>query len=205
MNSPATPPLNIGETEMEEMEPQNWWRPLVVPAIVVIIGLCICWALFAHYGRTKPEASGAILRQAVYPVEVNAVDIQAQTEANPGTPGTIPEQDETVLLVQARIRNVTKHPVTIFDMNANVELAGAGHESSASLPDAIGGMMQRFPDLEGFRMQPLQRHQTIAPGQSVDGLMVFSYPWSQQKWNQHTKAALTIRFVRGKDLVLPLQ
>lgn len=205
MNSPASPPLNIGETEMEEMEPTRGWRPLVVPAIVVIIGLAIAWALFAHYGQTKPEATGSILRQAVYPIQVNGVDVQAEAEANPGMPGTVPQQNEIVLLVQASIKNVTHQPITIFDINANVQLDGASNQSAAALPEDVDRLFQRFPDLEGFRMQPLQRHQVIAPGQTVQGLMVFAYPWSQQQWDQHKKSNVVIGFDRGKSLALPFQ
>lgn len=205
MNTSPSSPLNIGELEMEQMEPSKGWRPLVVPAIVVAVLLAIAWALFAHYGRSKPDASGSILRQVVYPVQVNAADSQAAQTADNGMAGTIPEQDETILLVQARVTNLTKRPLTVFDANADVKLDGNSNVSPAALPEDVDRLLQRFPDLDNVRMQPLQRHQVIAPGQSVEGLIAFSYPWSQQQWNRHKNSHILISFENGRALTLPLQ
>ncbi|MGC1781910.1 MAG: hypothetical protein WA708_05285 [Acidobacteriaceae bacterium] len=190
---------------MEQMESPRWWRPLVVPAIVVAILLAIAWALFAHFGRSKPDASGSILRQVVYPVQVNAADSQAAQAADNGMAGKVPEQDETILLVQARVTNITNRPLTIFDANANVKLDGNDNVSPAALPEDVDRLLQRFPELDNVRIPPLQRHQVIAPGQSVEGLIAFSYPWSQQQWNRHKAANIVISFENGRPVTLPLQ
>jgi hypothetical protein len=205
MNTPASSPLNIGELEMDQMEPARWWRPLIVPAIVVIIGLAIAWALFAHFGRNKPDSSGSILRQTVYPVQVNTADVQAAQNADNGMAGTIPEQDETILLVQARVTNMTRRPLTIFDIYSTVQLDGSAHQSGAASPDDIDRLFQAFPNLANMRMPPLQRHQTIPPGQSVDGLIVVSYPWSQQRWALHKASQITVSFDNGNPLALQLK
>ena len=183
------------------MEPQNWWRPLLIPAIIVIVGLAIAWALFAHFGRSKPDASGVVLKQVVYPVQVNAVD----TQPEPGMAGTQPAQDEIIVLVQARVTNISKHPLTIFDMMEDVKMHGTSNQSIGALPEDIDRLFQRFPNLESARTQPLARHQVIAPGKSAEGLMVFNYAWSQQQWNQRKDAHLVISFQDGRPLTLPLQ
>lgn len=211
MNSPTSNPppsntrsssnLSLGELEMEQMEPARPWRPLVIPAIIVIIGLAICWALFAHYGRSKPDASGIVLRETVYPVQVNAADSQS----DPGMAATQAEQDETIVLVQARVTNISRKPLTIFDMVADVKLDGNNNQSSAALPEDIDRLFQRFPDLAGNRTQLLARHQVIAPGQSVQGLMVFNYAWSAQQWSQRKTPHLVISFQNARSLTLPLQ
>lgn len=183
------------------MEPSRPWRPLVVPAVIVIVGLAICWALFAHYGRSKPDASGAVLRETVYPVNVDAAD----TQTDAGMAATQTEQDETIVLVQARVTNISQKPLTLFDMVANVKLAGNNNQSSAALPEDIDRLFQRFPDLAANRMAPLARHRVIAPGQSVEGLMVFNYAWSAQQWSQRKDAHIVVSFLNGRSLVLPLQ
>lgn len=203
-NSPDTldsPSPNIGALEMDQMEPRSPWRPLVVPGIVVVVGLAIAWALFAHFGRTKPNASGAILRQLVYPVQVDG----SAPQPGPTDNSPVPEQDETILLVQARVTNISQQPLTIFDLNANVKQSGEGNRSSAALPEDIDRLMQRFPELSTIRMPALSRHQVIAPGKSVEGLMVFAYPWNKQQWSQGEKRQIIISFQRGPSLVLPLQ
>lgn len=201
MNSPASPPPpNIGSLEMEQMEPANPLRPLLVPAIIVVIGLAIAWALFAHFGRSKPDASGAILHQVVYPVQVNAVD----TQQEPGMAGSQPEQNEIIVLVQARVTNISKRPLTIFDIVEDVNFHGTSNQSIGALPEDIDRLFQRFPNLASARTQPLARHQVIPPGKSAEGLMVFNYAWTQQQWDQRKDAHVVISFQDGRPLTLPL-
>jgi hypothetical protein len=186
---------------MEEIEPTEPWRPLVVPAIVVVVGLSIAWALFAHFGRSKPDASGAVLRVVAYPVQVDA----GNSQTGPGLPGLVPEQDETVLLVQARVTNISKQPITIFDLVSDVKLKGEASQSLAALPEDIDRFMQRFPELKSMSMPPLARHQVIAPGQSAEGLMIFAYPWTKEQWSQHKDAQVIISFQQARTLTLPLE
>ena len=206
MNTPDSPlpdsrTPNVGALEMEEIEPTEPWRPLVVPAIVVVVGLSIAWALFAHFGRSKPDASGAVLRVVAYPVQVDA----GNSQTGPGLPGLVPEQDETVLLVQARVTNISKQPITIFDLVSDVKLKGEASQSLAALPEDIDRFMQRFPELKSMSTPPLARHQVIAPGQSAEGLMIFAYPWTKEQWSQHKDAQVIISFQQARTLTLPLE
>lgn len=200
-NIPVSSSVNVGSREMDELEPPSPWRPLVVPAIVVIVGLAIAWALLAHFGRSKPDASGTVLRTLVYPVQVDA----AVAQEDPGMPGPNPAQDETILLVQARVTNISQKPLTIFDLNADITLSGENNQSAAAMPEDIDRLMQRFPELTSMRMQPLARHQIIAPGQSAEGLMVFAYPWTKTQWSQRQNAHIIVSFQTGRSLTLPLQ
>lgn len=201
MNSPNSSALNIGEREMAEIDPPSPWRPLVVPAIVVAILLAIAWALFAHFGRSKPDAAGSILKVQVYPVQVEP----SSTVPEPGMAGAVAAQNEIVVLVQARVTNISKHPLSIFDMVADIDLDGDTNQSIAALPEDIDRLFQRFPDLTAMKMQPLVRHQVIQPGQSAEGLMVFNYAWTQQQWDKRKHPHIVISFLDGRSLELPLQ
>jgi hypothetical protein len=194
---------NVGALEMDEIEPTDPWRPLVVPAIIVIVGLAIAWALFAHFGRSKPDASATLLRQFVYQVQVAS----GESPQGPGMPGTVPEQDETVVLVQARVTNISKDPLTIFDLVSDVKMPGqaTGDQSSAALPGDIDRFMQRFPQLTAMSMAPLMRHTVIPPGGSTEGLMVFAYPWTKAQWTQRKSGQVIISFQHGRSVALPLQ
>jgi hypothetical protein len=194
---------NVGGLEMDEIEPTDPWRPLVVPAIIVIVGLAIAWALFAHFGRSKPDASVTMLRQYAYQVLVDL----GESPQGPGMPGKLPEQDETVLLVQARVTNISKDPLTIFDLVSDVKLPGqaSGDQSSAALPGDIDRFMERFPQLTSMKMAPLARHTVIPAGGSAEGLMVFAYPWNKDQWTQHKNGNVIISFQHGRTVLLPLQ
>jgi hypothetical protein len=200
---PSTQTPNVGGLEMDEIEPAEPWRPLVVPAIIVVIGLAIAWALFAHFGRSKPDASATMLRQYVYQVQVDS----GESPQGPGMPGALPEQDETVVLVQVQVTNISKDPLTLFDLVANVKMPGqaTGDQSSAALPEDIDRFMQRFPQLTSMNMAPLTRHTVIPPGGSVEGLMVFAYPWTKAQWTQRQSGQIIISFNHGRSVALPLQ
>ncbi len=200
---PSARTPNVGGLEMDEIEPAEPWRPLVVPAIIVVVGLAIAWALFAHFGRTKPDASATLVRQYVYQVQVDS----GESPQGPGMPGTLPEQDETVVLVQARVTNISKDPLTIFDLVSDVKMPGqaTGDQSSAALPGDIDRFMQRFPQLTAMKMDPLTRHTVIPPGGSAEGLMVFAYPWTKAQWTQRKSGQVIISFQHGQSVALPLQ
>ena len=122
-------------------------------------------------------------------VRDNASQVQVdsgESPQGPGMPGAVAEQDETVLLVQARVTNISQEPRTLFDLVSDVKMPGrsAGNQSSAALPGDIDRFMQRFPHLTFMRMPPLTRHTVIAPGGSAEGLMVFAYPWTKAQWSR---------------------
>jgi len=194
---------NVGGREMDEIEPTNPLRPLLIPAVIVAIGLGIAWVLFAHFGQAKPDASATMLRQYVYQVQVDS----GESPQGPGMPGATPEQDETVVLVQARVNNISKIPLTLFDLVSDVKMPGqsSGDQSSAALPEDIDRFMQRFPQLKSMSMAPLTRHTVIPPGGSVEGLVVFAYPWTKAQWTSRKSGTVIISFQRGRSVTLPLQ
>jgi hypothetical protein len=51
-------------------------------------------------------------------------------------------------------------------------------------------------------MDPLRRNLQIQPGQSVDGLVVFSYPLSREDWDKRKSMQVTISFSGAKDVTL---
>lgn len=201
MNSPASPSPERGAPEMTQVETPDFWRPLVIPAIVVVVGLLIAWGLFAHFGRTAPDASGRIVKQVIYPVQVESADAAPE----PGMAGAVDQPQETVVLVQARVTNVSQKPITIFDIVQDVKLNGTVNQSFAANSEEIDRLFQRFPDLASMRMPLLARHQVIAPGQSAEGLMVFSYPWSQDQWNQSKNEHIVVSFQTGPALTIAPQ
>jgi hypothetical protein len=200
---PSAQTPNVGGLEMDEIEPADPWRPLLVPAVIVAVGLGIVWALFAHFGRAKPDAAATMLRQYIYQVQVDS----GESPQGPGMPGATPEKDETVVLVQARVNNISKDPLTLFDLVSDVKMPGqsAGDQSSAALPEDIDRFMQRFPQLQSMSMAPLMRHTVIPPGGSVEGLMVFAYPWTKAQWTSRKNGQVIISFQHGRSVALPLQ
>lgn len=182
------------------VDPPSSWRPLLVPALIVAVGLAVAWLLFAHFGQSKPDAIGSIVQQVVYPVQVN----QEETQADPGMGGVPQAQNETIVLVVARVTNIGPKPLTIFDMVSEVKLDDATNQSIDALPEDMDRLFQRFPDLAAMNGAPLARRQVIQPGQSAQGLMVFNYAWSQQQWNRSKDRRIVVSFQDGRPVSIPL-
>jgi hypothetical protein len=51
-------------------------------------------------------------------------------------------------------------------------------------------------------MDPLRRDAQIQPGQSLDGLVVFSYQLSREQWDKRKSMQVTITFNGAKDVTL---
>lgn len=120
-------------------------------------------------------------------------------------PGTAAEQDELIILLQLEVKNVSQKPLTIFDLVGNVSLPGSHRQSFAALPEDIDRVMARFPNLTYMQTSPLARHQVIAPGQTVQGLVVFNYPLTKDQWDKRKTAQITVSFEQGRSLTAPLQ
>lgn len=202
MNSSASSPENVGAPLLAQVDPPNSSRALLLPALAVAVCLAIAGMLFAHYGRSKPDASGTALQVVVYPVQV---DPEAAQPSDLGMPGTGDPGNELIVLVEARVTNLSQKPLTIFDIVADVSLPDTREQSSAALPEDIDRLMQRFPNLASLRRQPLARHQVIPPGQSVEGLVVFNFPWTKQDWDQRRKSQMTVSFVDGRSAIFSFQ
>jgi hypothetical protein len=180
-------------------EPTNYARVAVRVVIALIISSLVVF-IWIRFGRKTPVATGDIARVAIYPVQAKI------TGGNAGTPGQ-QGQDEIInqLLVFAHVRlhNPNTAPITLEDDWAVVTLPNGETRRSlgASGPD-FDKVFQAYPQLAPLRMDPLRRDIQIQPGQSVDGLVVFSYPLSRQEWDTRKSMQVTVSFNGAKDVTL---
>lgn len=180
-------------------EPTNYGR-LAVRIVIALIISSLVVLIWIRFGRKTPIATGDIARVAIYPVQARI------TGGNAGTPGQ-QGQDEIInqLLVFAHVRlhNPNAAPITLEDDWAVVTLPNGETRRSlgASGPD-FDKVFQAYPQLAPLRMDPLRRDIQIQPGQSVDGLVVFSYPLSRQEWDTRKSMQVTVSFNGAKDITL---
>jgi hypothetical protein len=180
-------------------EPTNFGRVAVRVVIALIISSLVVF-IWIRFGRKTPVATGDIARVAIYPVQAKI------TGGNAGTPGQ-QGQDEIInqLLVFAHVRlhNPNTSPITLEDDWAVITLPNGETRRSlgASGPD-FNKVFQAYPQLAPLRMDPLRRDIQIQPGQSVDGLVVFSYPLSREQWDSRKSMQVTVSFNGAKDVTL---
>ena len=201
MNTHTPPDSNASMHEFEPDETPGFFRrnrwtilTLLIAAIISAAGMVV-W--YGHMGTLKPVATGTILRMSTFPMHASTED-----NGGPGMPGQALNQDQLLILAQVRVTNVSKTPITIFDLNG---LLLQGQEQTTSLGangTDIHRLFQAFPALAPMDAPPLERKTTIAPGQSAEGLIVFNYGLTPQQWQQRQGFEMRISFELGPTLVL---
>ncbi|HEY1964646.1 MAG TPA: hypothetical protein VGG59_06935 [Acidobacteriaceae bacterium] len=180
-------------------EPTNYGRLAVRVLIALVISSLVVF-IWVRFGRKTPVATGDVARVRIFPVQAKI------TGGAAGTPGQ-EGQDEIInqLLVFAHVRlhNPNTAPITIEDDWGLITLPNGDTRRSlgASTVD-FEKVFQAYPQLAPLRMDPLRRNTEIPAGQSVDGLLVFSYPMSRDEWNSRKSMQVTVTFKGAKDVTL---
>ena len=193
-----TPPS--GDLHLAQIdEPTNYGR-LAVRVLIALILSALAVVAWVTFERKTPVATGDIAHISIFPVQAKI------TGGAAGTPG-MQGQDEIVnqLLVFAHIRlhNPNKAPISIVDDWAVVTLPdGETRRSTAASQADFDKVFQAYPQLAPVRMDPLRRDLQIQPGQSADGLVVFSYPLSREDWDKRKSMQVTISLNGAKDVTL---
>jgi hypothetical protein len=193
-----TPPSDSSHLSQYD-EPTNYGR-LALRVLLALIISSLVVVVWIRFERKTPVATGDVARIAIYPVQARI------TGGNAGTPG-MEGQDQIInqLLVFAHVRlhNPNTAPITIVDDWAIVTLPnGETRRSLGASTTDFNKVFQAYPQLAPLRMDPLRRDIQIQPGQSVDGLVVFSYPLSREEWDSRKSMQVTISFNGAKDVTL---
>ncbi len=182
-----TPPS--GEFHLAQVdEPTNYGRLALRVLIALVISSLVVF-IWVRFGRKTPIATGDVARVAIYPVQAKITGGAAGT---PGQEGQDEIINQMLVFAHVRLHNPNTAPITIEDDWALVTLPDGNTRRSlgASVVD-FDKVFQAYPQLAPMRMDPLRRNIEIPPGQSVDGLLVFSYPLSQDEWNKRKSMQVT--------------
>ena len=215
MNTPSFPTPNSSAPDPEQDDSlrarlcrflpcpllQEYGLPILIALAVTSIGMVL---FYTGVGTVAPVASGSLARLTMYPIHP-VFNPNADSDPNtpgPGMPGAPLDQDQVIVLGQVQVKNISKAPLDIFDLSAQLTLPQEQQSSSGASPTDIDRLFQGFPDLAPMRMQPLLRRQVIPPGQTAEGLVAFHYPITQQQWQQRRKFQITVSFDNGPSLVL---
>ena len=193
--NPPSDGLHLSQVD----EPTNYGR-LALRALIALILTSLIVVVWIRFGRKTPIATGEIARVAIYPVQAKI------TGGAAGTPG-MQGQDETInqLLVFAHVRlhNPNTAPISIVDDWAVITLPdGSTQRSLGASTTDFNKVFQAYPQLAPMRMDALRRDLQIPPGQSVDGMVIFSYPISRDQWDSRKSMQVTVSFNGAKDITL---
>jgi hypothetical protein len=196
----STDPTSSGGFHLSQVdEPTNYGRLALRVLIALVISSLVVF-IWVRFGRKTPVATGEIARVAIYPVQAR---ISGGAADAPGEQGQDEIINQLLVFAHVRLHNPNTGPITIEDDWAIVTLPDGETRRSlgASFTD-FEKVFRAYPQLAPLRMDPLRRNIEIPPGQSVDGLVVFSYPLSRDQWNTRKSMQVTISFKGAKDVTL---
>jgi hypothetical protein len=172
-------------------------------ALRALIGLLLTSLLvfaWVRFGRRTPAATGTIERISIYPVQAR---ISGGAAGQAGMAGQDELIDQLLVFAHVSVHNPNRAPITLVDDWGTVTTAdGTEHRDAAASGANFEKLFDAYPQLSPLRMEPLRRDLVIGPGQTADGLLVFSYPLSRDDWQRRKAMSVTLSFNGAEDLTL---
>ena len=169
------------------------WKTFLAATIVLIIAA----AILAYIVHRPPIFAGEVVGVDYYqvPTTINSgngmVGMQGDTE----------NFNQLIILAKVRVQNRTNIPLFLQDISAIVTMPDGTSESSVGAGTRdVDRMFQAFPSLASLRSTPFDRSATIAPGQSIEGQAVFSFPFTRQQWDSRKTGYIVVSFTHQNDL-----
>ena len=176
------------------------WFP-VAAATCVLVVLAIGAFLWIHL--TPPVHSGQVLSVDIYPIHRELSTGPVNGSKTDGLQGQPDIYDQLIVLANVRIKNQTDIPLFLHDMWGVVHLpADEDQRGLAASPRDFDKVFIAYPDLKPLRKDPLQRDITLAPGQQVEGMVIFNFPISKAQWDSRQELEMRFSFLHQKSLVL---
>jgi hypothetical protein len=194
-DSPPSDGLHLAQID----EPTNYGRLALRVVIALIISSLVVLA-WVRFERKTPVATGEVARIAIYPVQAK---ITGGAAGSAGMQGQDEIINQLLVFAHVRLNNPNTTPITVVDNWAVITMPdGETQRSLGASQVAFDKVFQAYPQLAPMRMDPLRRDAQIPPGQSMDGLVVFSYQLSKEQWDKRKSMQVTITFNGAKDVTL---
>jgi hypothetical protein len=170
---------------------------LVILAATVLVVLAI--GTYVYLGNKPPVHSGQVVSVNIYPIH-RETQAGASTE---GIGGGTEVYDQLLVLANVKIKNQTDIPLFLHDMSAVLNLPNDEtiRSTGAGTTD-FQKVFIAYPDLASQKKDPLRRDTTLAPGQEIEGQLIFNYSINKAQWDARTGIDLYFEFLYQKELVL---
>ena len=172
-------------------------RSLTLPAVLAVALLAIAIALVLYfYPATTPHLD--LLHTEILPTH---------TVFKSDSIVVGPAQSSDVLFVAPtlRLRNTTRIPITLDDISLTfTDPTGAVLTVKAATKPELTNEQISFPALKPLSANPLLRETSLTPGQSAQGAIVFSLPFTKDQWNARKSATVQVDIYHGQSLTIPI-
>jgi hypothetical protein len=168
------------------------WTTLVA---VVVVSISITLFLLAN--RQPPISAGEVTQIWAHEVHTLTTPIDANGVQSPGE-----QFDQVLVLAQVRVRNQSKEPIVLKDMQTNATFDDGIHSSYAATALDFDRIFIAYPELKALHGKTLTRETVVAPGEVLDGMTISSFHVTKAQWAAHKDLNISILWKYHPDLVL---
>jgi len=161
--------------------------------VVVSVGI----TLFLMANRVPPVAVGEVTQVWSHSVHTLTSPIDAN-----GVQAPDEQFDQVLVLAKVRVRNQSKDPIVLKDMQTNATFDDGIHSSYAATALDFDRIFIAYPELKSLHGKTLIRETIVAPGQQLDGTIVSSFHVSKAQWAAQKDLNFSIQFKYHPDLIL---
>jgi hypothetical protein len=164
----------------EEMDSLKHTMPDAAPVIISIVFVAIVLGIVAYIFRPQPIANGTI---------------------DEAYAAAIPNRSTVLATVQLTVKNVSKKPLVIRNINITLRTDDQNEfsDDSAAVSD-FARYFAAFPDLQQHSIEGLAREMKIPPGQQLSGTVIVSLPVTKQKFDSRRSLMATVSFYDQKSI-----
>ena len=167
-----------------QAERRSYLAPILIAAAVLAAGVGLyLWHLPLRLANVTVTHANILPTHTVFASDSRVVGVGDQAE------------DAFFVLATVHIDNRMKAPLFINDITGTLTSADDSElNASAVEKNDISNLFITFPKLKPLAGQPLLRESTIPPGSSAEGMVLLSFPVSQDVWNNRKSATITVSF-----------
>lgn len=185
----------------EEFDRAKWTLPPLVPVLIafVVLGAILAW--YSYRSRPGIVSEGRITEMRTFPIHTKSATMTGPF----GMQGEAEVYDQMIVMAKVNLRNRGKSkPLYLKSIDAKLETGAEQGDIDAT--QSTGGDQRTFFDyyqqFASFRAEPLSADAQIAPGQELTGMVMLSFPVTQEVWNKRKDLAITIGFFDQNPVVL---
>jgi hypothetical protein len=176
----------VNDLKFEQHAPRN----LIAPVLIAFLLLGVVIALVIRH--TPAQAVDlTITHTAVYPTHT-------VFKSGSIVVGSDRAEDNLYVLANLRVDDPLHLPLFLKDFTATVTTADDQQiTTSAAETKDLSNIYTSFPGLKPLASAPLRRETLIAPGTSVEGMVLLQFPITLDVWNRRKSAILNVDLYHG--------
>lgn len=172
-------------------------RHMVWASLSALALLTLVVTLYVLYWQKTPMVSGEIVQVWAHPRHIETAGFDAN-----GDPKPREQFDQVLLFAHVTLHNRSKVPLYLENVLANMKRGNEMLSVSAGSAGQYEQVFVVYPEMAALHAQSLSPRATIAPGQSVDGNILWAINLTKQEWNARGSLDFTFKFHYQDSLTL---